>query len=134
LPHSNRYTYVDHTTGVWNGSLLIVLGEDVSPSSMQLAYDAAQMRSSPRNIFDEEGHSFWRYSLSVHLQSEEQQVKYTIDYPRVHGSFSVPGNDQNMRIMFHSCNGFSVKIPADKFAGPALWNDVSQQGNHVFFY
>jgi len=29
-----------------------------------------------------------------------------------------------MRIMFHSCNGFSVGTDEDFWSGPALWNDV----------
>jgi hypothetical protein len=29
-----------------------------------------------------------------------------------------------MRIMFHSCNGFSVGTDVDAWSGPALWNDV----------
>lgn len=122
----NRYTYIDYTTGVWNGSLLIVLDAEVAPRSLNLSYDAKKHSLTPKNILSEHGHSFWRYSLTVHLLPDEQRVEYNLDDPHVHGSFSVPGQDQSMRIMFHSCNGFSVKIPADQFAGPALWNDVSQ--------
>ena len=29
-----------------------------------------------------------------------------------------------MRIMFHSCNGFSVGTDEEAWSGPALWNDV----------
>lgn len=29
-----------------------------------------------------------------------------------------------MRVMFHSCNGFSVGVDVDAWSGPALWNDV----------
>ncbi|KAH6682346.1 hypothetical protein F5X68DRAFT_155841 [Plectosphaerella plurivora] len=34
------------------------------------------------------------------------------------------GKDISMRIMFHSCNGFSVGTDEDEWCGPALWNDV----------
>jgi hypothetical protein len=38
--------------------------------------------------------------------------------------FAVPSIHQSMRIMFHSCNGFSVGTDVDAWSGPALWNDV----------
>ena len=123
-----RYTYIDYTSGVWNGSLLVVLGDDITPWSLQLSYGARRDFLNPQSIFSEHSHTFWRYSLAVQTSSEDQRVEYKIDNPPVHGSFSVPGNDKNMRIMFHSCNGFSVNISTDKFSGPALWNDVSRRG------
>jgi hypothetical protein len=96
-------------------------------------YGTQTHTSAPKNIFAERGHSFWRYTLQVQLTTEEQQVKFSISDLRVHGSFWVPGIDQSMRVMFHSCNGFSVKIPPDAFAGPSLWNDVSNifTGQHA---
>lgn len=131
LTFGNRYTYTDYSTGVWNGSLLIVLDANITPSPLQLSYGARRHPSNPQIIFSENGHTFWRYHLAIPTSSEEHRVEYKIDDPPVHGSFSVPGNDENMRIMFHSCNGFSVKVPADRFSGPALWNDVSQKGINV---
>jgi hypothetical protein len=35
-----------------------------------------------------------------------------------------PAEEQSMRIMFHSCNGFSVGTDMDAWVGPNLWNDV----------
>ncbi len=31
-----------------------------------------------------------------------------------------------MRILFFSCNGFSLDVKLEDFVGPALWNDVSR--------
>ncbi|KAI1441815.1 hypothetical protein F5Y02DRAFT_286973 [Annulohypoxylon stygium] len=58
----------------------------------------------------------WAYSIAdVHYKSETQpQTNY----------FFVPAIDESMRIMFHSCNGFSVGTDEDAWSGPALWNDV----------
>ncbi|KAF8501237.1 hypothetical protein BU17DRAFT_58930 [Hysterangium stoloniferum] len=122
-----RYTNIDYSVPLWNGSLLLVLGDAPPPSPLRLFIQNAQTElaaSTPQNIFFENGHSFWRYSISLPLADTEQMIQYSIGNPQVQGSFSVPAKDENMRIMFHSCNGFSVKIPDDAFAGPALWNDV----------
>ncbi|KIJ52472.1 hypothetical protein M422DRAFT_243256 [Sphaerobolus stellatus SS14] len=62
--------------------------------------------------------------MLVRLGASEQEIRYKVESHGIKGSFWVPGKDESMRIMFHSCNGFSVKIPKDAYAGPALWNDV----------
>lgn len=65
--------------------------------------------------------------LNVQLTTDEQRVAFSIEPLHIRGSFCVPGTDQSMRVMFHSCNGFSVKVPPDAYAGPTLWNDVSRR-------
>ncbi|KAF8588264.1 hypothetical protein K439DRAFT_1629920 [Ramaria rubella] len=120
-----RYTYVDFEANKWNGSLLIVLQGEDEPSSLHLSCGMEQTQTSdPKNVFAEHGHTFWRYPLVVQLTNMEQCIEYNIVNSRIHGSFCVPAKNQSMRIMFHSCNGFSVKIPEDTYTGPALWNDV----------
>ncbi|RPA86097.1 hypothetical protein BJ508DRAFT_411655 [Ascobolus immersus RN42] len=49
-------------------------------------------------------------------------------------SWWVPGRNENMRIMFHSCNGFSVGTDEEAFSGPALWNDVLRQHERSAFH
>lgn len=44
----------------------------------------------------------------------------------VHKSFYLPSSTSTMRILFHSCNGFSVGTDEAAFSGPALWNDVAR--------
>ncbi|KAL2127359.1 hypothetical protein VTI74DRAFT_10872 [Chaetomium olivicolor] len=46
--------------------------------------------------------------------------------PRVN-RFFVPALDESMRLMFHSCNGFSVGTDEEAYSGPALWNDVARK-------
>ncbi|KAH8693045.1 putative transcription factor btf3 [Talaromyces proteolyticus] len=83
-------------------------------------------------IYEDSHKAFWRYSLSLPLVDYEARWEYTIPgFHYVNGSetpaswsFSVPAQSQSMRLMFHSCNGFSVGTDTDSWAGPALWNDV----------
>ena len=55
----------------------------------------------------ERGITFWRFNLEVELQSQETRIAYSINNGPAVG-FWVPGRNQTMNIMFHSCNGFSL--------------------------
>lgn len=77
--------------------------------------------------------AFWRFDLELQLQESEARWEYLIPHMRYASgassrsslnTFVVPGASQSMRIMFHSCNGFSVGTDEDAWSGPALWNDV----------
>jgi len=58
----------------------------------------------------------WAYSVAdVHYKSSTQAA---INF------FFIPAITESMRIMFHSCNGFSVGTDEDAWSGAALWNDV----------
>lgn len=46
----------------------------------------------------------------------------------------VPAAQDSMRIMFHSCNGFSVGTDEDFWSGPALWNDVLRTHDQKAFH
>ena len=72
----------------------------------------------------EHGFTFWRWSLEIELGSSEHRVAYRINRGPALG-FWVPPRGQSMNIMFHSCNGFSLSVDANKFSGPdPLWRDV----------
>ncbi|KAI9828595.1 MAG: hypothetical protein M1826_005977 [Phylliscum demangeonii] len=100
--------------------------------------------------------AFWRFNIQVPLQAFEAQWEYTIlglrfvsagarasrdgrdgddDIDRSTRAFVVPAASQSMRIMFHSCNGFSVSVDVQAWSGQALWHDVlrmhHQQPFHV---
>lgn len=76
--------------------------------------------------------AFWRFEIDVVLQEQEMRWEYALSGLRFTSSsrnastrsFVVPATSQSMRIMFHSCNGFSVGTDVDAWNGPALWNDV----------
>ncbi|KAK9797592.1 putative PhoD-like phosphatase domain-containing protein [Seiridium cardinale] len=80
--------------------------------------------SDPRN-------TFWQFSLACDMLDVETKWAYSISDVRYKSAtkphtsyFFVPATTESMRIMFHSCNGFSVGTDEDAWSGPALWNDV----------
>lgn len=85
-------------------------------------------------IYADQLKAFWRFSLELELQETENRWEYIIPNMRFLSdassrtsssrTFVVPAASQSMRIMFHSCNGFSVGTDEDAWSGPALWNDV----------
>lgn len=85
-------------------------------------------------LYEDPAKTFWRFDLELPLQEFEARWNYIIPHtrhvsaagppkPSAH-TFVVPGSSQSMRIMFHSCNGFSVGTDEEAWSGPALWNDV----------
>ena len=85
-------------------------------------------------IYADPGKVFWQFSIRLALQERESRWSYTIPSAtpgagataRANSTrtFVVPAAMDSMRIMFHSCNGFSVGTDVDAWSGPALWNDV----------
>ncbi|KAK3987395.1 hypothetical protein QBC44DRAFT_372068 [Cladorrhinum sp. PSN332] len=90
--------------------------------------------SDPRN-------TFWRFDLEVELEGTETQWEYSLHElrfasktkPQVN-SFFVPAVTESMRIMFHSCNGFSVGTDEDAYNGPCLWKDVLRRHQEAPFH
>lgn len=120
----NRYTYIDdYPRGTWHGSLLIVSEQGPAPSALILSGTELKSEHLPINVYSEDGHVFWRFPISVQLAHQELRVDYDIQSLDIHGSFWVPGRNDSMRIMFHSCNGFSLDVPKE-YTNLALWNDV----------
>jgi hypothetical protein len=77
---------------------------------------------------------FWRFAINVPLYERETRWRYSV--PRVRfvakdttrmaaeSEFVVPAASQSFRIMFHSCNGFSVGTDEESYNGPILWKEV----------
>jgi hypothetical protein len=87
-----------------------------------------QTRTFPgQKLYEDGTKAFWRFTIDVPLQHFEAKWEYGVA-PVKAGPlvrvFVVPAATQSMRIMFHSCNGFSVGTDVDAWSGPALWNDV----------
>ena len=71
--------------------------------------------------------TFWRFTVRIPLDAAEITWEYTI--PNMHfrsevstspsREFVVPATSQSMRLMFHSCNGFSVGTDEDYWSGEA---------------
>ena len=132
-----RYTYIDgkDENSVWHGSLLVVVkGEDDSRPTLVLHVGDDSVGVKPLSVFQiaEKDYSctFWRFPLQVKLTNKDQRIPYELetsshDFDKRSYSFWVPSKDESMRILFHSCNGFSLGV-VDKgtYTNLALWNDV----------
>ncbi|ELR09341.1 hypothetical protein GMDG_03907 [Pseudogymnoascus destructans 20631-21] len=84
---------------------------------------------------------FWRFNLALEMEELEAEWAYQIPLLRFpsdgktdHQSFWVPSINESMRIMFHSCNGFSVGTDEAAWSGPALWNDVQRVHGQTPFH
>ncbi|KAI1077160.1 hypothetical protein F5B20DRAFT_282996 [Whalleya microplaca] len=101
-----------------------VNGTDATRSSHRSDITGTCLYSDPRN-------TFWSFSLACEIADTETKWAYSISDVRYKSVtkpktnyFFVPAIHESMRIMFHSCNGFSVGTDEDAWSGPALWNDV----------
>ena len=95
--------------------------------------------------------TFWRYDLEVTVRNEESTWEYGFNCgkgpkvsmgeqmpdPKKKGNlpgkkrelrdgyrFVIPAFEESMRMMFFSCNGFSVGTDENVWTGPVLWSDV----------
>ena len=138
----------------WQGSVLIVLEPGVKEPEIRVRLDhlrsnaeAAQAKAAKASrvpsceslvtgvkLYEDPTKAFWRFIIDLPLQSEESFWQYSFTSPQIitdplreprsSYEFVVPAKSQSMRMMFHSCNGFSVGTDEDAWSGPALWNDV----------
>ncbi|KAI1185933.1 hypothetical protein F5B17DRAFT_10834 [Nemania serpens] len=75
--------------------------------------------------------TFWNFPITCNMATTETKWGYSISDVRYKSAtkpktnyFFVPAINESMRIMFCSCNGFSVGTDEEAWSGPALWNDV----------
>lgn len=129
-------------TPVWHGSVLIVTKPGQNQPRLHLrqlgAVASHEQPASQRDqtieglkLYQDPEKAFWRFTLAVPVEAYEARWEY--DIPGLYESgaqvnspwvFVVPAAEQSMRMMFHSCNGFSVGTDMDAWVGPNLWNDV----------
>lgn len=84
---------------------------------------------------------FWRFNIALQMEELEAEWAYQIPSLRFPSdgktdiqNFWVPSINESMRIMFHSCNGFSVGTDEAAWSGPALWNDVHRVHSQTPFH
>ncbi|KAH5327338.1 hypothetical protein HBI24_085980 [Parastagonospora nodorum] len=130
---------------IWHGSVLIVTtpGQQnpqlvlspagaVDASAGNVAFSVEARTFHGEKLYEDPKRAFWRFIIEAPFQQFESRWQYDIqnlvyvdrqklEKPQV---FVVPAASQSMRIMFHSCNGFSVGTDVEAWSGPALWNDV----------
>lgn len=128
-----------------NGGSGTVNGGNYTNGQQSSAFQSSQQISQPdtasgsksgefkvagTKLYSDPTNTFWRFDLEVAMQESELQVSYDIAGLTFTGNktgkqtFFVPAISDSMRIMFHSCNGFSVGTDEEAWSGPALWNDV----------
>lgn len=91
-------------------------------------------------LYSDPQNAFWRFDLQVPMMEQETMYEYSI--PDLHfavkgggrSSFAVPAVGESMRMMFHSCNGFSVGTDEAAWSGPCLWNDVLRKHEEKRFH
>ncbi|PNS18964.1 hypothetical protein CAC42_6059 [Sphaceloma murrayae] len=137
----------EHTDNpIWHGSVLIV----TAPGSPQPQLRLRIVRNEQDDIvtgagsftqsiqgdklYEEPKGAFWVFPIQVPFQARESQWEYSISGlnnkthakvdPSAPKHFWIPAKSESMRMMFHSCNGFSVGTDVDAWSGCALWNDV----------
>ncbi|KAL4809758.1 hypothetical protein BDV18DRAFT_132727 [Aspergillus unguis] len=138
---------VTPSSSIWHGSVLIVTkpgqaqpqlhlrqaGPVVAdPAITQAVANTQGVAIDGLRLFEDPQKAFWRFSLTLPLEDYEVRWSYSIPGARDAAGaeiqspwdFVVPSRSQSMRLMFHSCNGFSVGTDMDAWVGPNLWKDV----------
>jgi hypothetical protein len=140
----------EHTADpVWHGSVLVVTTPGQRPEALKVhcagtadhegrMNDARQKHERQFRaikLYEDPRKAFFNYEIEVPFQDTESLWEYEI--PRMVQAdglrkgcpdkplrFFVCSKQESFRIMFHSCNGFSVGTDMDVWKGPSLWNDV----------
>lgn len=126
--------------GVING---VDYGSFQTPSSAQIPSNGTNTNTTTTEhvksswevagvrLYSDPSNTFWRFNLEVPMQQTEIKCEYTISGLEItqgkktdKQNFFIPAISESMRIMFHSCNGFSVGTDEAAWSGAALWNDV----------
>jgi hypothetical protein len=152
---------------IWRGSVLLVVEpgqqiprltfrshgaiaqSDASKSTAPLSQGERASSVEGVKLYQDPFKTFWRFTLLLPLDASESKWEYSI--PNMHfgdkaatsasREFVVPAVSQSMRLMFHSCNGFSLgtddwsgkadfrrecseRMILMVEAGPVLWSNV----------
>ena len=121
----------------WHGTVLLVTKPGQHLPELELApifegSIARKQKIQALKLYADGDKIFWRFSLKLPLSDVETKWQYTIPNMKFEmevstspsREFYVPSAQESMRIMFHSCNGFSIGTDEDFWSGPVLWNDV----------
>lgn len=124
-------------TVIWHGTVLLVTKPGQKLPQLELeslgSYRGEsnattrpkKQRVEGLKLYADPDKTFWRFTLQLPLADVETQWQYTM--PNVYfmssvskeqsRQFVVPAATESMRIMFHSCNGFSVGTDEDFWSG-----------------
>ena len=131
-------------TPIWHGSVLIVANPSRGHPQLSLrcigaidgggpgTFSGGSRTFNGEKLYADPKKEFWRFVVDCPFQNFEARWEYSIadiaysstgEQVEPH-SFAVPSKAQSMRILFHSCNGFSVGTDIAHYNGAALWHDV----------
>ncbi|KAL7269796.1 hypothetical protein RUND412_007523 [Rhizina undulata] len=138
-------SYTNPSKPIWRGSVMIITEYDEKVPQLELyngmeENEEEMSQASTKGVKIHENsyrrRRFWRHGLEMLLAEKEKKVTYCIfgEKGQLRRSSWVPGREESMRILFYSCNGFSVGINEASFSGPALWNDVLQMTDGCEMY
>ncbi len=129
----------------WHGSVLLVLSRETPQPTLEVECvgsigrtpepaSSDDLRTPPdwqaprlfqgEKLYQDGTKAFWRFVIKLHLMSFETRWQYRVANLVAPRAFHIPSRFQSMRIMFHSCNGFSVGTDMAVWKGPSLWHDV----------
>lgn len=75
-------------------------------AGIQTDQNAPATKLRPEILHQERGLTFWRWKIYLNLIGDERRLAYKINSSKEKLGFWVPGANQTMRAVFHSCNGF----------------------------
>lgn len=119
----------------WQGSVLIVTKPGQNQPQLELkCLGSSQAGTSNEGrgqtvdglkLYSDPVKEFWRFTVVAQMESTETKWQYTIPnvkflnevHPEPVRHFFIPAFTESMRIMFHSCNGFSVGTDEDYWSG-----------------
>lgn len=143
LLNFRRLDYSQQEDGKWHGSVLLVTkpGRTQPELRVRPSVQGGQVPDEVRvvgalKLHEASDKTFWCFELEIPIQDVEARWEYTVSHTRSISPkiFNVPARNQSMRIMFHSCNGFSVGTDEEAWSGPALWNDVLREHGEKPFH
>lgn len=131
----------------YRGSLMLVVKDCPEGKPPSITYKIGPALESVTNgefsagefpvtkFYEEDGYSFFRYTIELQLVHYEQKVQYYIDkFFKKSFQFFIPSVDESMNVISYSCNGFTLACDASEFKS-SLWYDVlakhSKQHYHV---
>jgi len=97
---------------------------------------------SARCLYSDQRNTFWTFDLAVDLEEVETKWEYALPelafasrcQPLTNYFFFVPAKTESMRIMFYSCNGFSIGTDENEWNRGALWTDVLRRHTETPFH
>eukprot|EP00835_Amoeboradix_gromovi_P002861 NODE_172_length_15988_cov_0.603940.p1 type:complete len:508 gc:universal NODE_172_length_15988_cov_0.603940:5270-6793(+) len=104
----------------WYGSVMIV-----SRSILQLKLNTPNpLLLDPLVLYKYKDYSFQRYTFNTPLTSA---TKLTYSILDITYTISIPGANEPIRVLWHSCNGYSSGVDETKYPLDGLWSHVLQQ-------